>query len=36
MSTSEHSTALANGVTRIYTYNRKHFTHFEDISVLAS
>ena len=35
MSISEHSAALANGVTRIYTYNREHFTHFEDIPVLA-
>ena len=28
-------TMLANSVTRIYTYNREHFTHFEDITVLV-
>ena len=28
-------TMLANSVTRIYTYNREHFTHFDGITVLA-
>ena len=29
------ATMLANGVTRIYTYNQSHFRHFEEIEVLT-